>query len=858
LPATKTFDKHLEDIDTILSLVAKSGVTLSPKKCHIGYQTLQALGHSISNLGIGTADGTIQAVKEFPRPNNVKELQRFLGLCVYYRKFVQGFSVIAGPLYNLLKNDVKYKWDESCQAAFDSLKEKLTTAPVLAHPNYEKPFLLYTDASIEGLGCVLAQQDEEGKEHPIIYLSRSLSPAEKNYAITELECLAIVWSIKKLHPYIDGIKFTLITDHSALQWLFDFKGPNRRLVRWSLELQPFRDYMTIKYREGKKHANVDPLSRAPVAACNFITHGAATETPQVPVGNPPPVPQLRHINSLPFNFDDEFMKELKIAYSKDPDFQVTYATLQTTPGESLGRYHLSHDGWMYYRARDADNVQFVIPAGTQPINFRARFIRDHHDCSGHLGMEKTLSQVSRHCFWFGMAKDVKEWVRSCHKCQVNKSANKSYALHQALPVPTHRWHTVTMDFAGPFPPSGEGHWDMVTVVIDKLTKRAHFIPCKSSDNAATTAVRFWDAVVRLHGCPEVIVSDRDAKFTSLFWTTLTNRFGIKLAMSSAYHPQTDGQSERMVRTLKDMLRSAVSHKQTDWTKQLAPLEFAYNNSVHPSSKMTPFELDLGYHPRTPYSILRQDAPDVASVNDFIEHLDTLRNLAITSLEKARDVQTRNVNAIRPRPTTFEVGENVLLSTKYIQPAFMRQPGNKKLKAKFIGPFEIVRKIGQTTYELDLPASMKVRPVINVEYLRKYNASPERLGQRENVTTLNTDALIGSPVIDFIRGHRLVKGQLQFLVHYRDTSDLDDVWQKRSAISQKGEVDAYMRRVSEEELPRNPVTTRDLLNQRAAERIRDLRAKDAAEAEARERIIAALEGQISAAGYRAAPVRPSAF
>lgn len=274
---SKDFATHVRDMETVLSLVAKSGITLSPSKCHLGYQSLTALGHTISNLGIGTADGTVKAVKEFPLPTNKKGLQRFLGLCVYYRRFVKDFSRLAKPLYNLIKDDVKYVWDAECQQAFDNLKTKLTTAPTLAHPDYSKPFLLYTDASNVGLGAVLAQQDEEGKEHPIIYLSRTLTAAESNYTITELECLAIVWSVRKLHVYLDRVKFTLITDHSALQWLFDFRGSNRRLVRWSLELQPYREWMTIKYREGRVHLNADPLSRAPLPVCNSITFAQVPE-----------------------------------------------------------------------------------------------------------------------------------------------------------------------------------------------------------------------------------------------------------------------------------------------------------------------------------------------------------------------------------------------------------------------------------------------------------------------------------------------------------------------------------------------------------------------------------------------------
>jgi hypothetical protein len=265
------FDKHVKDFDTVLSLVAKSGLTLSLKKCHLAYQSITALGHTISNLGIGTADSTVQAVKSFPQPKNLKELQRFLGLCVYYRRFVKDFSKIAQPLYKLTKKDVPYVWDASCEDTFNKLKRKLCSTPILAHPQYDKPFILYTDACTMGVGAILAQLDDDGKEHPIVYLSRSLSPAEQNYTITELECLAIVWSVKKLHPYIDGIDFTLITDHSALQWLSDFSGTNKRLVRWSMDLQPYREHMTIKYRAGKVHTNVDPLSRAPLPVCNNIS-----------------------------------------------------------------------------------------------------------------------------------------------------------------------------------------------------------------------------------------------------------------------------------------------------------------------------------------------------------------------------------------------------------------------------------------------------------------------------------------------------------------------------------------------------------------------------------------------------------
>lgn len=206
----------------------------------------------------------------------------------------------------------------------------------------------------------------------------------------------------------------------------------------------------------------------------------------------------------------------------------------------------------------------------------------------------------------------------------NKPGSKTYGLHQALPIPPHRWHTVTIDFAGPFIPSGDGSWDMVMVIVDKLTKRTHFIPCMQSDTPPDVTRRFFDGVVRLHGMPSVVISDRDPKFTSLFSSTLFESFGTRLAMSSANHPQSDGQTERMVRTLKEMLRSTISHSQDDWTDKLSAIEFAYNNSIHPSTSLTPIELDLGFHPKTPYSLLLEFEKEVGAVQDFIQNLGALQ------------------------------------------------------------------------------------------------------------------------------------------------------------------------------------------------------------------------------------------
>ena len=817
---SKDVATHIKDIGTILGLVAQSGLTLSLKKCHLAYQSLTALGHTVSNLGIGTADGTVKAVKDFPAPKNVKQLQRFLGLCVYYRRFVQGFAKVAAPLYHLLKKDVPYKWDDSCETTFETLKTKLTTAPLLAYPNYEKPFILYTDACVTGLGAVLSQNDDAGQEHPIVFLSRSLTDAEKNYTITELECLAIVWSVKKLHVYLDGSQFTLITDHSALQWLFSFSGPNKRLIRWSMELQPYRENMTIKYRAGRVHTNADPLSRAPLPICNSILADTDDNTPtdderdsstddtfysSVPEDmDTESETSYRHgpvlCNTISAaSVESDFLKFISSGYTTDPQFTSILRDLDPSNTHIRHqRFRLQNDGILLFIQPGEEYARICVPNITKPYNLRAQILHDHHDADicGHLGTAKTMNAVARRFYWPGLTKDVKDYVRSCNKCQLNKSGPKTYGLHQALPIPPYRWHTVTIDFAGPFVPSGEGAWDMCMVVVDKLTKRAHFIPSLQTDKATHVARRFFDGVVRLHGMPSVIVSDSDAKFTSLFWSTLFERFGTRLAMSSANHPQSDGQTERMVRTLKEMLRSTIDHHQANWSEKLSALEFAYNNSTHPSTGLTPFELDLGFHPKSPYSLLLGPEREVDSVEHFILNLESLQHQAIEALQKARDSQTQAVNKNRPRPQEFRVGDLVLVSHALLRTSISRTAGSRKLRGKFSGPFSIIKKVSPTAYQLDLPANIRIHPTINIEYLKAYHASDPRLGQRDAPT--NPDPTLTSGNVEWYEVDRILAHRRHgrtgwaYLVAWKGYAVHDATWEPEANLDDaRDAINAYL-------------------------------------------------------------------
>jgi hypothetical protein len=247
--ASKTFEEHLEHLGQVFKWLENAGLKLSPEKCFFFKEELPFLGHVVSRKGINTNPEKLRIIEEFPIPRDLMQLRGFIALASYYRRFVKGFSSIAEPLNRLLKKDTPYRWTKDQQEAFKKLKRCLTTLPILAYPDFEKPFIVFTDASTFALGAILSQKDEQNKERVIAYTSRSLNKHERNYSITELECLAVVWAIKYFHHYLHGHKFTVITDHAALKYLLKMVNPVEKLGRWLMTLNSYD--LEITNRPGK-------------------------------------------------------------------------------------------------------------------------------------------------------------------------------------------------------------------------------------------------------------------------------------------------------------------------------------------------------------------------------------------------------------------------------------------------------------------------------------------------------------------------------------------------------------------------------------------------------------------------------
>ena len=403
---SKTFDDHLSHLRQVFDRLRHANLKLKPSKCKFACTKVTYLGHVVSPDGISPDEDKISAVRDFPRPHNIKTVQSFLGLANYYRRFIKDFAKIAAPINQLLRKNHKFLWTDACEQAFKALKDALTSAPILAFPNFKEPFHLYTDASNDGIGVTLGQI-QEGREVAIAYAGRDFNTAERNYSTTEREALAVIFGIKKFEPYLYGKKFILHTDHHSLKWLMTISDPTGKLARWSLLIQQ-HDF-EIRHRPGASHANADALSRRPYTLPPPSI--SAYDTPGVQIAR---VRELQH--------RDPDLADL-IAYletSKLPHDNASARSLLLT----IDDYFLSSDGLLFHlwtptgSRRKTTYQQLVIPAA-----LRYEILSWGHDdpTAGHFGTTKTYEKLRTRYYWRKMFSDVQHWTRSCADCSMRKT-----------------------------------------------------------------------------------------------------------------------------------------------------------------------------------------------------------------------------------------------------------------------------------------------------------------------------------------------------------------------------------------------------------------------------------------------------
>ena len=691
---SNNIEDHLRHVREVLELLRKNQLYAKASKCELFKSRVEFLGHVIDDSGLHMMEDKVDAILKWPPLKSVSEVQSFIGLVGYYRKFIRMFSEIAAPLTQLTQKEKSFEWTPTQQQAFDALKKKVSEHPVLILPDPRLPYLVTTDASGFAVGATLSQDQGKGNQ-PIAFLSKKMLPAELNYPPHEQELLAIIVALKTWRHYLLGTKFNVATDHRSLIYLQTQPHLSTRQTRWLEFLQQF-DFKT-EYKEGRTNVVADGLSRRP-------DHKSAPSVPST----------VSAVSSSSIDVGANLREAIMQSYAADKECSELIA--MASGPDSVTSTRSDSRVWLQGGLLVNDSNRVVIPSSAASV--KAMIFHECHDAplGGHSGAAKTIERIGRRFSWKNMNEEIRSYVTTCLLCQMNKPSQQlPMGLLQPLPCPDKPWHTVSMDFIVGLPKTREGH-DSTIVVIDKLTKWAIYIPTLATDDAPTVARHFFHHVVRHHGVPSVIISDRDAKFTSIFWKSLWGQLGTRLHMSTAFHPETDGQTERQNRTLEEALRAYVNYKQNDWDEHLVSLELAYNCSVQRSTGFSPYYLNYGYDPHLPIDAAMD--PSRISNNptaaDRIQQLHDSIRMAKQNIAEAQNRQAHYAN-LKRREIELVVGQKVFLSTQHL--SLKDKDRTKKLLPRFIGPFSVKRVLSPVAYELDLPATMRIHPVFHISKLK---------------------------------------------------------------------------------------------------------------------------------------------
>lgn len=701
----KTIKETNDRLELVLQAFASARLKLKLSKCTFLQPSVVFLGHHISGEGVSPDHTKLLKITACPIPKNITEVQAFNSLLSYYRRYIPNFSRIAQPLYNLLRKGTAFLWLPQHQEAFDMLKQKLVSAPVLAHPNFQKPWTLQTDASYDGLGAVLSQLDENGKDHPVAFYSRTLQKSERNYAAWEIEALAVVSALTYFRTYLYEQSVTVITDNTALKSIFEKPNPNPRIARWGIVAQQYR--ITFQYRKGKDN-NADALSRPPFTRETTDIHDEPTkvrmnELEQVlsPNSDASTSPKttltniILHTNDRDENTVESFpeVDKLIAEQKSDPRLQLIYEYLMALQqGKPTTSQEINNQYAKFYTLKD-NVLYYVQPPMPDRIAIPNSMVKDilelHHDSvfAGHPGILRTIQRVKAKYHWPTFGSDIIKHVNQCLVCNRHKPPHHYLKPPlQTIPPPSEPWHTVAMDIKGPLPVSRNGNRYTLTFIC-YLTK---YIECIPLDNtlSETIARALMHNVVLKHGSPVRLLSDNARNFTASLLEKICNLCNIKRIFTTTYHPQGDGLVERWHRDLGTYLRM-YTLGQPDWDEYIPYAAYAHNTTVQSSIGHTPFELVYGRQPKTPLDMAfsYKPNPNTIDVDNYanVVHqlLTTSRQNAQQNIAKAHSSQKRQYDKTA-KEHQYQLGD--LVYTK--NPKFDNQ-GKKYTEIPWIGPKIVV-------------------------------------------------------------------------------------------------------------------------------------------------------------------------
>ena len=613
----KTATEHLNVLDKVLGRLNQFRMTLSPTKCHVLMSSVKYLGHIVDTDGIRCDTDKVKALTEIKVPQNTHDMRVALGKIRYYRKFIRDYAEIEKPLRLKLGDaaswtkggdgEVVYTTDET--QAFNVLVKALCEEPILGHPDWSQPFVLHTDACKKGLGASLLQMIDN-KEHVVSYASRSLTTAEANYNVWELECLAMVWATRLHRMYLLGSKFKIVTDSNAAKHVMKLNDDTAsgRLMRWSLALQDFS--FDIEHRKGKRHTNVDALSRLPLASTEPYREGPTTIEPATMLDDPrlsEPFALNSHGNEgttgtdpidnkaffPPCDKEATTLTEF-VQIQKDDEYcqqRLTKANKTRTSRKTRGqpdkppKTFTNGKGLLCQRAKGGTGVQIITP-----VALRAFILRRYHGLpvSGHLGRNKVLKQIIRHYYWPHMKADLKRWIDACLTCARRKRTRNMHAGDPGVVSnATRPWETIAIDVVTPSKTSKEGYTKILTV-LDLFSRWVLALPMRKAD-AQHVSNALFRHVFCMFGKPKRIHSDEGSEFINKTIKLLAKVWDIHLTGTGGYQPQANP-VERYHRFMGHTMTMLCTAYGDDWPSYLPAAVFTYNSSTCESTGFSPYEL----------------------------------------------------------------------------------------------------------------------------------------------------------------------------------------------------------------------------------------------------------------------------
>ena len=719
-------DDHLLHLDETLSALVDANLQVSPEKTKMFTSEVEVLGHFAGNGQLRPGLDKLQAIRDFPVPKSKTNIRAFIGLCGFFRKFIESFAFIAKPLTEMTKETVKFAWGEPQQDAFDKLKNRLSTAPILKAPDFSRCWYIITDACDIGVASWLGQR-YDGKIHPVAYFSRQLRPAEASLKrdAMELETLAILESLKKYRPLVWGQKIVIMSDNNALMYLFNkstYKSP--RLTRWALAVQGFN--AELLHLPGTHNRVADAMSRNPAPLTinendeqKAVSILDACDTSNVALigifsasNKPSHQEVLLRIRSLRSNENDIeeldtqqawTLEELRskqiqdtllnpiISYLKNPS---KIAKLKIDPNiKDISNYFLDSTGILFKKIEDKsaelrENEEvLVIPFQLQ--NLAASIVHDSF-LGGHAAVERTLFAAKRRFFWRGMKKTIEKYIDKCKTCKLHKGRPHPQQSLRKYPVPDKPFDTISMDLIGPLKLTSRGN-RYILVVTDFLTRYASIKPLPNK-TADTVAEGLW-AIFCEHGTPSVMFSDSGSEFRNSILNEMSKNFKIRHYTVAVYHPSSNGLTERKNQSILQVLKCFIELE--EWDRLIPTTQLAVNAAYCRSLGDTPFFVLKGRDPTLPFSRFQKPVHSYNENLTFEQERQKREHFVLTKVkEKLLEEADRSarIRQKKCKDKTLRLDDRVFI--KRIQ-----KKGESKLVPKWRGPFRVIQQKSPSVYKL---------------------------------------------------------------------------------------------------------------------------------------------------------------